>query len=516
MSTLYRNGHVYSAASPHASALLVDGDRIRFVGSEDAADGCLADEVVDLGGALVTPAFVDAHVHTTAAGLALDGLDLARCTDRTHLLGAVERQVAIRPGPVIGHGWDDTSWTDRRLPTAIELDRASGGVSVYLSRVDKHSALVSSALMAAVEDLADLAGFDPDGRLTREAHHAVRDRAFAALTPTQRTAAQRATRAAAAAAGIGALHECGGPTISSEDDFTGLLALAVAEPGPEVYGYWAELNAAAKARDLGAVGAGGDLFADGALGSHTASLRASYADRETSGQSYLDGHQVAEHLVDCVRNGVQGGFHAIGDRALHTVVLEGFAAAAGVVGVEALRAGRHRVEHAEMADAALIRGMVEYGVVASVQPAFDAAWGGAAGMYAQRLGVDRALTLNPFAAMANVGVPLAFGSDAPVTPLDPWGTVKAATSHRNPRHALPVRAAFAAHTRGGWRAMGRDDEGMLAVGAPATFAVWATEELVASGPVADRLPDLGDGAPRPTCLRTVVRGLTVHALEGVR
>ncbi len=515
MSTLYRNGHVYSSASPHASALLVGGGRVRFVGSEDAAAGLPADETVDLRGALVTPAFVDAHVHVTSAGLALEGLDLTTCTGRDNVLHALERYAAARPGPVIGHGWDDTSWAAGCLPTAAELHRAAGGAAVYLSRIDKHSALVSPALMAAVDGLAGLAGYDADGWLTRDAHHAVRDRAYAALTPAQRSAAQRATRAAAAAAGIGALHECGGPTISSEDDFTALLALAADEPGPEVYGYWGELNAAAKARELGAVGAGGDLFADGALGSQTASLRQPYADRDTSGHAYLDGAQVAAHLIDCVAHGVQGGFHAIGDHALRTVVLEGFAEAARVVGVERLRAGRHRIEHVEMADAAVIRGLVEYGIVASVQPAFDAAWGGDGRMYARRLGAHRALALNPFAAMANVGVPLAFGSDAPVTPLDPWGTVRAATNHRNPRYAVTVRAAFAAHTRGGWRAMGRDHEGMLAVGAPATFAVWATEELLVSPPGSGTLPDLASGTPHPTCLRTVVRGRTVHAVEGV-
>ncbi|MGH8828083.1 MAG: hypothetical protein ACRDVZ_10925, partial [Jiangellaceae bacterium] len=62
--TLYRNGSVYSRADPGATAILVDGDRVAWAGAEDAADGHAggAVEVVDLGGALVTPAFVDSHV----------------------------------------------------------------------------------------------------------------------------------------------------------------------------------------------------------------------------------------------------------------------------------------------------------------------------------------------------------------------------------------------------------------------------------------------------------------------
>jgi predicted amidohydrolase YtcJ len=153
-----------------------------------------------------------------------------------------------------------------------------------------------------------------------------------------------------------------------------------------------------------------------------------------------------------------------------------------------------------------------------VQPAFDARWGGAHGMYSKRLGVDRALASNPLAALAAAGLPLALGSDSPVTALDPWGGVRAAVRHHVTASALSARAAFAAHTRGGWRAARRDREGELVPGAPATFAVWQVEgELVVEAPdervVAwstdpragvPGLPEL-DG-PDPVCLRTVVAG----------
>ncbi|GAA3395869.1 amidohydrolase [Cryptosporangium minutisporangium] len=528
MATLYRNGEVYSPADPFATALLVEGDRVLFVGSDDAAEAAAfgADEVVDLQGALVVPGFVDAHVHATQTGLTLTGLDLSGVRTLADALAAVERHAATHPGIVLGHGWDETSWPERRPPTTAELDRAAGDRPVYLSRVDVHSAVASSALRAAVPGLENLVGHDADGALTRDAHHAVRGVALGSITAAQRAAAQRETRAHAARQGIVALHECGGPDVGGEGDFTALLALAAAEPGPDVFGYWGEWRSAAKARELGAVGAGGDLFVDGALGSHTAALAAPYADAPgTSGHLYLDAGEIAEHLVDCVTNGTQGGFHAIGDRAL-AAVAEGFAAAAATVGLDRLRIGRHRVEHALMLDPTLIRALVNHGAVASVQPAFDAAWGGPDGMYAQRLGTERAAGLHPFSGLAGVGVPLAFGSDAPVTPLDPWGTVRAAAFPHNPHHAISVRAAFAAHTRGGWRALGRDDGGMLVPGAVASFAVWDVEELVVQAPD-DRvarwstdpragvqgLPALSDGATPPRCLRTVVRGETVFTAE---
>jgi predicted amidohydrolase YtcJ len=143
-------------------------------------------------------------------------------------------------------------------------------------------------------------------------------------------------------------------------------------------------------------------------------------------------------------------------------------------------------------------------VTASVQPAFDRLWGGEQAMYAQRMGVERSLASNPLGALAGVGVAVAFGSDSPVTPLDPWGTVLAAMRHHNPVSRVAVRTAFAAHTRGGWRAVHNDVEGVLAPGAPATFAVW-------DAPLVNGLPDLEAGLP--ACRRTVLRGAVIYDVE---
>jgi predicted amidohydrolase YtcJ len=113
--------------------------------------------------------------------------------------------------------------------------------------------------------------------------------------------------------------------------------------------------------------------------------------------------------------------------------------------------------------------------------------------------------LNRFADLAAAGVPLAFGSDAPVTDLGPWAAVRAAVHPSAPDAGVPPATAFAAHTAGGWRAAGRNAEGALTVGAPATFAVWRTSPGGAAG-----LPDLAPGAALPTCLATVRRGVPIH------
>ncbi|MFB7191481.1 amidohydrolase [Streptomyces sp. NPDC056230] len=530
-TVLLRGGDVHSPADPFATAMVVERGHVAWVGSEGAADAFASgvDEVIDLEGALVTPAFTDAHVHTTSTGLALTGLDLSGARTLGESLGLLRAYVAAHPADrvVLGHGWDATRWPEQRPPSRAELDAAAGGRPVYLPRVDVHSAVVTTALLDLVPGVTALTGYHPDAPLTGAAHHAVRSAAHGAVSPQQRADAQRASLRHAASLGIGTVHECGGPDISDEEDFVALLKLAAAENGPRVFGYWAERVAdekdARRVRELGAIGAAGDLFVDGSLGSHTACLHEPYADGPAGhrGTAHLDAAGIAAHVTACTEAGLQAGFHAIGDAAV-TAVVEGVRAASETLGLARIRAARHRVEHAEMLTPETVAAFAELGLTASVQPAFDAAWGGEEGMYVQRLGAERARTLNPYAALLRAGVPLAFGSDSPVTPLDPWGTVRAAAFHRTPEHRISVRAGFTAHTRGGWRAVGRDDAGTLVPGAPADYAVWRTSDLVVQAPD-DRvarwstdprsgtpgLPDLTPGAELPVCLRTVVFGQTV-------
>jgi predicted amidohydrolase YtcJ len=511
-TTLLRNGRVHSPAAPSATALLVVGDRIAWVGDESTAQMHVdaADAVVDLGGALVTPAFVDAHVHVTETGLARDGVDLTGCASLSEFLRRVQRHATSRPGrAVLGHGWDERSWPEARPPTRAEIDRATGGAVAYLSRIDVHSAVVSTALLDAAPDIARAAGF-ADGLVRRDAHHLARRATRNRLAPDRRMDLQRTTLRHAAAAGIGAVHEIGAPHIAGTRDLTALLEVAGEDVGPEVFAYWgANGDGVDTAVRLGCAGAAGDLNLDGSLGSRTARLSEPYADAaDQTGFLYLDLDEATEHVVACTRAGIQAGFHCIGDEAVR-VGVTAIEQAADRCGVADIVAARHRLEHVEMITADLVTVMARLGVVASVQPRFDEYWGGDTGMYASRLGVDRARTMNPFASMARAGVPIALGSDSPVTPLGGWEMVRAAVAHHRPDERMTVGAAFSAATRGGWRAARVDDAGVLAPGMRATYTVWDVPPDQVMGP-GSGLPDLSAGSALPACLRTVVRGRTVY------
>ena len=532
-TTLYRGGFIVGAPDPLANALVVSDNKIAWTGTDEAAashaDG--VDAVVELDGALVTPTFVDAHVHTSATGLGLRSVDLSDALSLRQVLDRIQEAARRRAGrPVYAPNWDEQDWPEHRPPTATQLDRATYGGVVYSPRVDGHSAVISSAL-AAASQARNHPGWHDSGLVTREAHHAARNAFYCGISAAERRADIDAALNAAAAAGIGLVHENGGPTLSSESDFADVLSAGQRGHGPRVIGYWAELvgdqeSATALAARMGARGLAGDLNIDGSIGSRTASLREPYADGQGAGrqegpdtgttrqcgQPYLSVEQVRDHVVACSLAGIQGGFHVIGDAGADTVIA-GFQAAARQVGVATVVAARHRLEHLEMVDLDGIKALVELGVTASVQPAFHALWGGPDGMYAARLGRQRAHAMNPFATMQAAGMSLALGSDTPVTPFAPWQAIRDCVNHHDPAQRLSAESAFLAHTSGGWRAAGIDDRGHLDLGQPASFALWSTCGCRSGG--SGRLPDLSSGTILPTTLRTVIDGRTVFDLEGV-
>ncbi|HAG59356.1 MAG TPA: amidohydrolase [Arthrobacter bacterium] len=537
---LYRNGSVYTAADPFATAMLVDGDTVAWVGSEQAASS-IADssmEIIDLRGALVAPGFVDSHVHLTETGIALGSLQLGGVRSARQLLDAVA--ASDGEGPLLGHGWDESTWEDPALPAAEELERAAGGRPVFLSRADAHSALVSSSLAAAA-GLAGLDGYTAGPQVKRAAHTAARQEARRLPDASVRAYQRRALREAAEN-GYVALAEMAAPHIGGVSDLRLAAAWntsageAMPEAVPEVLPYWGELatseeQARALLDGLGVSvrGLAGDLNIDGSLGSRTAALRSGYSDAAGErGSLYLSAEQAGAHLAACSLLGIQGGFHVIGDAGLDAA-LEALELAAAEVGEQRIRAAGHRFEHVEVADADAVQQLARYSVTVSAQPRFDAAWGNDGGMYAQRLG-SRSRSMNPFASFYAAGVPICFGSDSPVTPLRPWSSVRACLEHHNHAERISARAAFLGHTRAGWRAAKYYNPmaGQLVPGAPASFAVWDVEELmvqVADGRVQSwstdprartpLLPALDTGAD-PVCLQTVKDGTELFSSPALR
>ena len=382
--TLITNSVIYSHGSPHATALLIDGAEIVWIGGHDVAAGHmeLADTVIDAGGHFVAPGFVDAHVHATSTGLTLGGLDLTQVTHKKEFLDLLSNYAQhVNGATILGHGWDQSNWADPQLPSRQEIDRATWGSVVYLSRIDVHSALVSNSLIAQCPEAKYLAGYGEEV-VTQLAHGALRKFALGSISHSQRKTAQELFLDHALSQGIVGVHEMAGPHISSYSDASSLHELSSRSNLPKVAMYWGELlteDSLNIVRELKAIGAGGDLFIDGAIGSHTAFLKEPYSDDpQNTGAGYLTAEQVADHLRACTQARIQGGFHVIGDQACE-IALTGARIAAGPAPDPAFHSLRHRLEHAEMLSESGVREMGKLGMTASMQPLFDAWWGNPGG-----------------------------------------------------------------------------------------------------------------------------------------
>jgi predicted amidohydrolase YtcJ len=485
-----------------ARAALVRGSRVVWVG-DDPDQAPPHQARLDLAGCVVGPAFVDAHVHLTPTGLSLAGLDLTTVRSGRELLQAVATYADQHTGRVLwGHGFDPHAFPDD-LPDPDELAAVAAGRAVYLSRIDGHASLVdrrtlSAAPLARAQGVERDAEGRPSGLLRREANHIVRRWSIGAMDEAELTAARRAAIAQAASLGLGSVHEMGGPDLMGLGDFD---AWVEGEWPIEVLPHWGGLDLEVPiARDLR--WGGGDVLLDGSLGAHTAALGAPYDDRPaTEGELELDDDTIVAFFEEATRTGVQVGVHAIGDAALRQAVRCWRRVADEVCdgSVDPIRRHRNRIEHASVIPPDLLDDLAELGLVVSSQPAFERVWGGPGGMYETRLGVERSRWTNPYRALADRGIGIAFGSDTNVTPMDPWGIVHAAEDRRVADNEVSRLEAVSMSTLGGRHAARQERYvGVVRAGMRADLAAFEGDPYAADDPRGAR------------CLLTIVHGRVAH------
>ncbi|WP_029069686.1 amidohydrolase [Jonesia quinghaiensis] len=489
-STLVINAVIHSGQHPFAQALLIENGVIAWCGDMDAAASYqrTATQIIDAQGALLTPGFVDAHVHVLETAFALSATSLSPrdgIATREAALSALSAATKTwKPGdlPVTSIGWDDSAWPAASQLSWADIDAVAGGVPVYVPRADLHSALGSSALLswAGLND-------NHDGSPLRGDRHVAVRRAMHDVSDATRDQLYRMVLDYSAKRGVVELHENSAPGIDTREGLARLINMTQDPVSgfPRIVGYRGELVSTLEEAHAiseaipGLAGLAGDLSVDGSFGSRSAWLREEYADAPgNKGSLYLSTEQVAAHVTATSLAGLQGGFHVIGDAALD-VVLTGYhnAAAQSDDIRRAIRRTGHRLEHVELVDDDALTVFTDLGIAVSAQPAFDAWWGGQQGMYATRLGQRRAQRTTPLRTLMSAGIPVAFGSDSPVTPISPWDGVRAAIWHHNTEERVSARAAFRAHSRGGHRVAGDMATGEIRVGAPAHLVLWEADEL---------------------------------------
>jgi predicted amidohydrolase YtcJ len=482
MRTVYRASRVHTLAYPSTGGwILVDDRHVQRVGTGDPPE---ADRTVELPGATIIPGFVDAHVHLTGTGVHLQAPDLGTASSAQDLMQVVGRVVESRDGPVLVHGYDESSWTDRTLPSLADLDAISG-VPLAVVRVDGHLTLANSRALKE-SGVLDRDGVEvdetgqPTGKVTLEANESLRRWFATHLAERDVEELQLAAASLAVSNGVTTIHEMSMPHERGIRDLEILLGHRARLP-VDVVAYVATTDIP-QVMDLGLPAIGGDLPVDGSIGARTAWLSQPYVDTEGTGHPNFADDALAQFFHDGHLAGLQVGVHAIGDAAIEQVVAtwERVYLTLDSRGRRHFRARRHRVEHFEMASRSLMERAAALGLAISVQPSFDSAWGAPGGLYEQGLGADRGFAMNAFRDMLDRGLEVGAGSDTPITPIDPMAEITALELHHDPAQRLTREHAVRICTMGSARlAHHEDKKGTLEPGKHADFAAYDVDPLAA-------------------------------------
>jgi predicted amidohydrolase YtcJ len=474
-ATLFRGGRVLRLpAAIHADWLLIEDAEVVATGRDgDQPD---ADRIVELDGGTLIPAFCDAHVHLPATGLYASGMDFRGERSADRILAAFAERSRAQQDVLFGGNFEDP--LDRPL-SRTDLDEVVGGSPALLARADMHSCIVSTELLRRL-DVVGLEGVDRDesGEPTGYLRERAASEAWAwfdrSLTALQQRDAVRSAVRLAYSKGISHVHEMFVVEWRGWDAWD-VFSRAIEEVALGVVPYLGT-DEVERVANLGLGQIGGDFFLDGSFGSHTAWLSEAYAVRPPEGTpehgiSYRTDGDLYAFFSEAQHAGLQTGVHAIGDAAIDQA-LTAWQRVAKEVGSEQVRRLGHRIEHFECASDDHIRRAAALGLRASVQPAFDRFWGGEDGLYARRMGWERARLMNRFGTMLEGGLWLGAGSDSTVTPMDPFLQLASLGQHHLEEERLGRTQSLRLHTMGA-RRLGPAPElaGSLEPGAPADLAI---------------------------------------------
>lgn len=468
--------------------LEVDAGRLRRV--ESAAAGGRPGGSPGGGARLADPyrvsaGFVDAHTHLVGLGLEFLRPNFAGAASREEVLARLDAWLQAHPGsePVVGEGWDQSLWADPRPPERDEIDAVAPDRPVALRRVCGHVAVFNSAALALLG--TDWEGLDAGSGLALERLPLTIGRHW----PPGREMMDEAVRLGQEEAwrhGVTGVHEMGHPgtfRAFARAAVEGRLRLRVTH----FFGieHREAIDQAGLVPGFGesCLRVGGiKFFLDGSIGGRSAAVRAPYPGAPPSGGGFGQLLWTDEALADALRTVFSGGYqaalHAIGDAAIEQAIR--VVTRLGASGLRAPAPGP-RLEHAEMLDPQLLARGVEAGFLFCMQPNFTARWQGQGQLYEQVLGPERALSLNPYAAVARTGR-LLFGSDT--MPLSPLGGLAGAVNHPDPAQRLDFGEAISAYTEAAAAGVSHPyGRSRLAAGEPADFCV-----------LRRRIPENGDGA----------------------
>ncbi len=458
---------------------------------------------VDGEGRVVVPGFVDSHLHLMDLGLGTLVLDLSQTNSLDEALSRIAAYAAAYPDRpwIIGSGWNQERWGLGRFPTAAELDQVVADRPVWLERVDGHAGWANSKALEA-GGVTSATANPPGGRIERiagsrspegvlvDAATVLIDNAVPPPLPEDRDLALHNAQRLLLRHGITAVADMGTSVVdwmtfrragdagrlqlrimSYADSVETMLLIGGPAPTQWLYQDRLRLN-------------GVKLYLDGALGSRGALLNADYADDPGNrGLPQLSGTQLRNLMSRAALDRFQVAIHAIGDAANRDALY-----AIEELSEDYTGDRRWRIEHAQIVDPADLSRFGQLGIIASMQPVHQTS---DMMMAEARLGTDRLGGAYAWRSILQAGGQLAFGTDAPVEPVDPLAGLAVAISRTNaagqpfggwrPEETISREQALAAYTAGAaYAGFAEGRFGRLAEGERADFVMLSADPLMAS------------------------------------
>ncbi|GAB1348841.1 amidohydrolase [Ignavibacteriales bacterium] len=496
---LFNNGIIYTGAEQqkYVECVAIEGNKIVYAGAINGLDkiNLSIDKTIDLNGALMLPGLTDNHVHFTAGGFYLGGLNLRPAKSTSEFKSILKEFVAKKQKGewITGGDWDHEAWEVKNLPTKEMIDEFTGDNPVFINRFDGHLALANSAALrlagidsktpvpAGGEIVLDKTTGEPTGILKDNAMDLV-SKLIPAPSEKEIESALNLALEEAAKLGVTMVHD-----ITYKNDLKVYQKFEKKEKLTCRIYCRLPIAEVRKHSELGIEnGFGSDFlkigslkaFADGSLGSSTAWFFDPYeSDHSTCGlpMEIVTNDSLRIWSLEADRAGLQLSIHAIGDKA-NSFVLDMFEE---IVRTNPKRDRRFRIEHAQHLRKEDVKRFKDLAVIASAQPYHlidDGVWAH------KRIGTERLSSSYRFKEMVDLGVNLCFGSDWTVAPLNPLLGIYAAVTRRTldgknpdgwiPEEKITVEDAVKAYTiNNAYAAFMEDKLGTIEVGKYADFTI---------------------------------------------
>ncbi|NWF87625.1 amidohydrolase [Candidatus Bathyarchaeota archaeon] len=469
---------------PKAEAAAIYNEKIVAVGSNEEIREYIGKEtkVIDAKNRTIVPGFIDCHVHMAGFGWSSQNLDLRNVSSIKELQQKLGEHAEKNPKKtwLIGGKWDQEKFTEKRYPTRWDLDAAVADKPVFLTRVCGHLGVCNSKALQLAgitkETVVDGGKIDLN-ETTDEPNGILRENALelvwkALPKPSLKELEEICLLACrkAVKAGLTGVHWL----VDSADEIRAIQRLTMEEKLPIRVYLGIPAGHLDKLADLGFLtGFGNDMvrigfvkfFADGSLGARTAALKEPYADApKTSGMLLNTQKKLNRLVLKAHKAGLQLGIHAIGDKAIDSV-LKAYSKALKQF---PRKNHRHRVEHCSVLNLKLIRCMKHLDLVASVQPHFVVSdfW------VVNRVGKNRTRWTYPFKTLLREGLIVVSGSDCPVEPINPLLGIWAAVARKNVAESLTVEEALKTYTlNAAYASFDEDKRGTIEAGKLADLVV---------------------------------------------